>query len=94
MQLDPESDTPFHHSVPSNKNWDVISLSLVLNFVPEPYERGRMLQLAHTLLAPGGLLFVVVSITEERPHNSPFSDAKSDPVVATSLPAQFAVSHQ
>ncbi|KAG8805471.1 hypothetical protein FRC17_005489 [Serendipita sp. 399] len=42
--------------------WDVISLSLVLNFLPDPKERGRMLQLAHDLLEMDGLLFVVVSI--------------------------------
>lgn len=55
--------------------WDVISLSLVLNFVPEPSDRGektflsqrnssmplgRMLQLAHQMLAPGGYLFLAV----------------------------------
>lgn len=61
LKIDPASDTPFHHSVPSNLNWDIISLSLVLNFVPDPQERGRMLRLARDLLAPNGLLFVVVS---------------------------------
>jgi 25S rRNA (adenine2142-N1)-methyltransferase len=61
MQINPASDAPFHHSVPSNTNWDVISLSLVLNFVPDPQERGRMLKLTRDLLAPDGLLFVVVS---------------------------------
>lgn len=62
MKIDPTSDHPFHHSLQSSKGWDVISLSLVLNFVPDAQERGRMLRLAHALLAPDGLLFVVVSI--------------------------------
>lgn len=42
--------------------WDVISLSLVLNFVPEPNDRGRMLQLAHRMLAPGGYLFLALPL--------------------------------
>lgn len=40
--------------------WDVISLSLVINFVAEPKSRGRMLQMAHSMLRPDGLLFVVL----------------------------------
>jgi 25S rRNA (adenine2142-N1)-methyltransferase len=40
--------------------WNVISLSLVLNFVSEPKARGQMLQMAHTMLAAGGLLYVVL----------------------------------
>ncbi|KAG8835549.1 hypothetical protein FRC18_000318 [Serendipita sp. 400] len=42
--------------------WDVISLSLVLNFVPDPKERGRMLRLAHELLDTNGFLFVVLPL--------------------------------
>jgi len=42
--------------------WDVISLSLVLNFVPEPKDRGRMLMLAHTMLSQGGHLFLVLPL--------------------------------
>ncbi|KIM49307.1 hypothetical protein M413DRAFT_438493 [Hebeloma cylindrosporum] len=38
--------------------WDAISLSLVLNFVPLPLDRGRMLELAHKMLVSGGLLFL------------------------------------
>ncbi|KAG1749101.1 putative methyltransferase-domain-containing protein [Suillus paluster] len=41
--------------------WDIISLSLVVNFVPDPRDRGRMLCLAHSILAPDGLLFLAVS---------------------------------
>jgi hypothetical protein len=40
--------------------WDIISLSLVINFVPDPRSRGEMLRKAHTLLKAGGLLFIVV----------------------------------
>ncbi|KIK65513.1 hypothetical protein GYMLUDRAFT_357695 [Collybiopsis luxurians FD-317 M1] len=48
-----------------NKNrekWDIISLSLVLNFVPEPSDRGRMLCLANDFLMPGGHLFVALPL--------------------------------
>ncbi|KAF8906008.1 putative methyltransferase-domain-containing protein [Gymnopilus junonius] len=42
--------------------WDAISLSLVLNFVPVPVDRGRMLQLAYRFLAPDGLLFLALPL--------------------------------
>ncbi|KIJ60606.1 hypothetical protein HYDPIDRAFT_116904 [Hydnomerulius pinastri MD-312] len=44
------------------ERWDVISLSLVVNFVPEPKDRGRMLTLAHTFLRPSGLLFLALPL--------------------------------
>ncbi|KAF5387160.1 hypothetical protein D9615_001694 [Tricholomella constricta] len=44
------------------EKWDAISLSLVLNFVPEAKDRGRMLRLAHDFLMPGGLLFLAVRL--------------------------------
>jgi len=44
------------------KEWDVISLSLVLNFVPDALQRGHMVQLAYELLKLRGLLFIVVSV--------------------------------
>lgn len=64
----------------NREGWDVVSLSLVVNFVPDIKNRGmlgrllsvmiyfhhplhrigRMLVLAHSLLRPGGLLFLVV----------------------------------
>ncbi|KAF8078153.1 nucleolus protein [Lyophyllum atratum] len=44
------------------EKWDVISLSLVLNFVPEPKDRGRMLRLAHSFLVPGGHLFLALPL--------------------------------
>ena len=57
MQISPEAGDPYNLA----REWDVISLSLVLNFVPDARERGRMLRLAHRLLKPEGLLFIVVS---------------------------------
>ncbi|KAH7927749.1 nucleolus protein [Leucogyrophana mollusca] len=42
--------------------WDIVSLSLVVNFAPEPKDRGRMLLLAHTILAPDGLLFLALPL--------------------------------
>jgi len=44
------------------EKWDIISLSLVLNFVPEAKDRGRMLQLAHRILVPDGHLFVALPL--------------------------------
>ncbi|RDB21015.1 25S rRNA adenine-N(1) methyltransferase [Hypsizygus marmoreus] len=44
------------------KKWDVISLSLVLNFVPAPKDRGRMLNIAHSLLSPSGYLFLALPL--------------------------------
>ncbi|KAG5718665.1 UPF0657 nucleolar protein [Termitomyces sp. T112] len=40
--------------------WDILSLSLVLNFVPEPKDRGRMLLIAHDILIPNGHLFLAL----------------------------------
>ncbi|KAH7910157.1 nucleolus protein [Hygrophoropsis aurantiaca] len=42
--------------------WDVLSLSLVVNFVPEPKNRGHMLSMTHTMLTSGGLLFLVLPL--------------------------------
>ncbi|KAG6832723.1 hypothetical protein H0H92_012295 [Tricholoma furcatifolium] len=44
------------------QKWDIISLSLVLNFVPEPRDRGRMLLLAHDILTAGGHLFLALPL--------------------------------
>ncbi|KAI9568943.1 nucleolus protein [Boletus coccyginus] len=44
------------------ERWDLISLSLVVNFVPEPKDRGRMLSLAHTFLRPSGMLFLALPL--------------------------------
>lgn len=52
-----ELDAEAHH-----EKWDVISLSLVLNFVPEPKNRGRMLHIAHNFLVPGGHLFLALPL--------------------------------
>ncbi|KEP53884.1 nucleolus protein [Rhizoctonia solani 123E] len=46
--------------------WDVVSLSLVVNFVPDAKDRGKMISIAHDILrapnssANGGLLFLVL----------------------------------
>ncbi|KAF4578614.1 hypothetical protein EYR36_000421 [Pleurotus pulmonarius] len=42
--------------------WDTISLSLVLNFVPEASDRGRMLRYAHNMLKDGGYLFLALPL--------------------------------
>ncbi|EIM82491.1 uncharacterized protein STEHIDRAFT_161028 [Stereum hirsutum FP-91666 SS1] len=42
--------------------WDIVSLSLVVNFVPERKDRGKMLTLAHTMLRPKGLLFLALPL--------------------------------
>ncbi|KAF7311636.1 25S rRNA adenine-N(1) methyltransferase [Mycena kentingensis (nom. inval.)] len=42
--------------------WDAISMSLVLNFVPDPHDRGRMLRMVHRFLVPGGLLFLALPL--------------------------------
>ncbi|KAH7889948.1 putative methyltransferase-domain-containing protein [Phlebopus sp. FC_14] len=52
-------------SMPTDEHrekWDLISLSLVVNFVPDPNDRGRMLILSHTFLRPSGLLFLVLPL--------------------------------
>ncbi|KAJ3737365.1 nucleolus protein [Lentinula guzmanii] len=46
----------------NREKWDIISLSLVLNFVPEPPDRGRMLCLAYDFLVGGGHLFVALPL--------------------------------
>jgi 25S rRNA (adenine2142-N1)-methyltransferase len=40
--------------------YDVVVLSLVLNFVPLASNRGKMLSLAHSITSPSGLLFIVL----------------------------------
>ncbi|KAJ7168131.1 putative methyltransferase-domain-containing protein [Mycena crocata] len=44
------------------ETWDVISLSLVLNFVPDATDRGRMLRLARNFLVSGGHLFLALPL--------------------------------
>ncbi|EIW66886.1 hypothetical protein TREMEDRAFT_34446 [Tremella mesenterica DSM 1558] len=57
----------FHRPVPvkgSDEWFDIISCSLVLNFVTSPIQRGRMLQLCHRHLRPdpSSLLFLVLPL--------------------------------
>ncbi|KAI0371751.1 hypothetical protein BV20DRAFT_965020 [Pilatotrama ljubarskyi] len=56
------------------ENWDAISLSLVLNFVPDAKDRGRMLRLAHTMLRSSGLLFIALPLPCI--HNSRYMTAE------------------
>jgi 25S rRNA (adenine2142-N1)-methyltransferase len=56
LTLDVSLPSPAGHRA----RWDVIALSLVLNFVPLPSDRGRMLRVAHSALAPRGLLFLAL----------------------------------
>ncbi|KAI0306746.1 hypothetical protein B0F90DRAFT_1692779 [Multifurca ochricompacta] len=42
--------------------WDIISLSLVINFVPDGKDRGRMLTQAHSILRPNGLCFLALPL--------------------------------
>jgi len=42
--------------------WDIISLSLVLNFVAEGTDRGRMLVQAHSMLRLDGLCFLALPL--------------------------------
>eukprot|EP00053_Salpingoeca_punica_P027817 m.25956 g.25956 ORF g.25956 m.25956 type:complete len:339 (+) comp9844_c0_seq1:298-1314(+) len=42
--------------------FDVVVLSLVLNFVPDAHQRGEMLRKCTRMLAPTGLLFVVLPL--------------------------------
>jgi len=44
------------------ESWDVISLSLVVNFVPDAKERGTMLRLAHSMLRLDGFLFLALPL--------------------------------
>ncbi|TFY68918.1 hypothetical protein EVJ58_g737 [Rhodofomes roseus] len=46
----------------NREKWDIISLSLVVNFVPDARDRGRMLRLAHSMLRQGGLLFLALPL--------------------------------
>ncbi|KAF7359392.1 25S rRNA adenine-N(1) methyltransferase [Mycena sanguinolenta] len=46
----------------NREKWDVISLSLVLNFVSDAKDRGRMLRLAWNFLVPAGHLFLALPL--------------------------------
>ncbi|WVO15284.1 hypothetical protein L204_102940 [Cryptococcus depauperatus] len=56
----------FERPLPNSddEGFDIISCSLVLNFVEDPSKRGRMLQLMHSHLKPGrsSLLFLVLPL--------------------------------
>jgi len=46
----------------NHERWDLISLSLVLNFVPRPRDRGKMLKLAYDIMKPDGYLFLALPL--------------------------------
>ncbi|KAF5324470.1 hypothetical protein D9611_004524 [Ephemerocybe angulata] len=46
----------------NQEKWSAISLSLVLNFVPEPKDRGRMLRMAHSMMVQDGHLFIALPL--------------------------------
>ncbi|KZV94060.1 hypothetical protein EXIGLDRAFT_673417 [Exidia glandulosa HHB12029] len=46
----------------NDQAWDAISLSLVLNFVPDANDRGRMLMMCRNFLKSNGLLFVALPL--------------------------------
>ncbi|KAJ7184197.1 nucleolus protein [Mycena filopes] len=66
--LDLHSQHPSHKisfswtETENREKWDVISLSLVLNYVPDAKDRGRMLRLAWNFLVPGGYLFLALPL--------------------------------
>ncbi|KAG2020521.1 nucleolus protein [Coprinopsis cinerea AmutBmut pab1-1] len=53
--------------VENKEKWEAISLSLVLNFVPDAKDRGRMLRLAHEMLGENGYFFVAVRLGAPSP---------------------------
>lgn len=55
------------------QEFDVVVLSLVLNFVPAPARRGEMLRRAHEIAADRGLLFLVLPLASVA--NSRYCDA-------------------
>ncbi|KAA1474831.1 nucleolus protein [Dentipellis sp. KUC8613] len=57
-----EQDFLLMDAVHHQGKWDLISLSLVVNFVPDAHDRGRMLQLAHRMLRRDGLLFLALPL--------------------------------
>ncbi|KAF7338627.1 25S rRNA adenine-N(1) methyltransferase [Mycena venus] len=57
-----EQDFLLMDETENREKWDVVSLSLVLNFVSDAKDRGRMLRLAWTFLVPGGHLFLALPL--------------------------------
>ncbi|KAG7092190.1 hypothetical protein E1B28_008559 [Marasmius oreades] len=57
-----EQDFLLMDEIENAGKWDILSLSLVLNFVPDVFDRGKMLHLAHNMVVPGGFLFVALPL--------------------------------
>ncbi|PCH38378.1 hypothetical protein WOLCODRAFT_97010 [Wolfiporia cocos MD-104 SS10] len=57
-----EQDFLLINEAEHRERWDAISLSLVLNFVPDAKDRGKMLRLAYSLLRQEGVLFLALPL--------------------------------
>ncbi|KAJ3572799.1 hypothetical protein NP233_g2849 [Leucocoprinus birnbaumii] len=57
-----EQDFLLLDPIENQQKWDAISLSLVVNFVPDSKDRGRMLSLANTILKDSGYLFLTLPL--------------------------------
>lgn len=57
-----EQDFLMMDQVANAGKWDIISLSLVVNFVPDPKDRGKMLRYAHDMLHEDGVLFLALPL--------------------------------
>ncbi|KAF5358494.1 hypothetical protein D9756_001736 [Leucocoprinus leucothites] len=57
-----ERDFLLLDTIENEGKWDAVSLSLVVNFVPEAIDRGRMLHLANTILKDSGYLFLALPL--------------------------------
>ncbi|KAJ6500430.1 putative methyltransferase-domain-containing protein [Mycena sanguinolenta] len=57
-----EQDFLLMDATENREKWDVISLSLVLNFVSDAKDRGHMLRLAWNFLVPAGHLFLALPL--------------------------------
>ncbi|KAJ7236730.1 putative methyltransferase-domain-containing protein [Mycena haematopus] len=57
-----EQDFLLMDETENRQKWDIVSLSLVLNFVSDAKDRGRMLSLAWNFLVPAGHLFLALPL--------------------------------
>eukprot|EP00037_Helgoeca_nana_P024288 m.257699 g.257699 ORF g.257699 m.257699 type:complete len:303 (+) comp26599_c1_seq1:263-1171(+) len=80
---------PSHRA--DKRPYDVVALSLVVNFVPEPKKRGEMLRRSVGLLKPGGTLFLV--LPRACVDNSRYVTDVSLKAILTSLGLEVTLSH-
>ncbi|KAJ6488655.1 putative methyltransferase-domain-containing protein [Mycena vitilis] len=57
-----EQDFLLMDEAANHEKWDIVSLSLVLNFVSDAKDRGRMLRLAWSFIVPSGFLFLALPL--------------------------------